>query len=328
MTRQCLPDKVRRVLLRCILLTVLVASAAAAQGSGPATPENSSEAEARQEQGPSTLGPLICDTCIPIEAHEFSLQLSFEPTFYPANCTSNWRRVSFGSNFFTLYVPLKITYGPMKNWETYVVIPYAQQWISGSNVRGPDGNTSANYAGIDDVLWFNKYLLREETASLPAVSGIFGVGFPSGHASHLNPAFLNTDAVGTGSFAFTTGFNLYKYLKPLKLYSNLWFTAPVNLFQARPDTVRSREYVTFNLAAEYPLTTRWTLLLEWFSIWTWTNISTPGGYLSPYTYMGVLPGIEYRITDKWGISAGAAFYLAAKQGAIYDMPMLTLSYNF
>jgi hypothetical protein len=45
----------------------------------------------------------------------------------------------------------------------------------------------------------------------PAVAG---VGFPSGHASHLNPRFLAQDAVGAGAFNFSTGVNLYKSLKP------------------------------------------------------------------------------------------------------------------
>lgn len=316
------------VLLLFALIAGLFTSPAMAQGPGQVTLENPPGAEAKKEGPPNTSGPLITDTCVPIEAHHLSLQLNFDLTFYPANSTSNWRRVSFGSDFHTFYMPLKITYGLMKNWETYVVIPYAQQWISSSNVRGPNGNTSASYAGIDDISWFNKYLLHEETDSLPAVSGVFGVGFPSGHASHINRAFLGTDAVGTGSFAFTTGFNLYKYLKPLLLYSNVWYTAPVNLFQDRPDMVRSKEYVTFNLAAEYPLTPKWIMLMEWFSIWTWTNISTPGGYLSPYTYMGILGGMEYQLSDKWAFTAGIQYYLAAKQGAIYLMPMLSLNYNF
>ncbi|MFZ5448647.1 MAG: transporter [Thermodesulfobacteriota bacterium] len=282
----------------------------------------------KQAGAPTTSGPLITDTCIPIEANHLQLQLTFVPTFYPGNFTSNWRRVSYGGNYFTYYMPLKITYCPLKNWETYVIIPYVQNWNSSPNTPGPNGETSATYAGIGDISWFTKYLLLEETDFQPAVSGLLGLGFPSGHASHLTPVFLGTDAVGTGSFAFTTGFNLYKYVKPLLLYGNIWLTTPVNLYQDRQDTVRSREYLTINLAAEYPLTTKWVALLEFFSIWTWTNISTPQGYQSPNTYVGVLPGIEYLLSDKWAFSAGAAFYLFGKQGSIQYMPTLSVYYNF
>jgi hypothetical protein len=274
--------------------------------------------EEKKAEAPNTCGPIITDTCIPIATHQLQLQLILTPTFYPGNFTSNWRRVSSGSNSFTLYAPLKITYGPLKNWETYLIIPYVQNWLNSPNNPGPNGETSANYAGIGDISWFNKYLLLEETDSRPAVSGLFGLGFPSGHASRLNP----------GSFAFTTGFNLYKYVKPLLLYGNVWLNTPVNLYQDRPDTVRSREHVTINLAAECPLTPKWVALLEFFSIWTWTNISTPQGYQSPDTYVGVLPGIEYLLSDKWSFSAGAAFYLFGKQGPIQYMPMLSAYYNF
>ncbi len=293
----------------------------------PAAP-GAQKPEEQKAEAPSTCGPLIADTCIPIEAHHLQAQLTFIPTFYPGNFTSNWRRVSTGNNSFTFYAPLKITYGPLQNWETYLIIPYVQNWINSPNIPGPNGETSANYAGIGDISLFNKYLLLEETDSRPAVSGLFGLGFPSGHASHLNPSFLGTDGIGTGSFAFTTGFNLYKYAKPLLLYGNVWLTTPVNLYQDRPDTVRAREYVTLNLAAEYPLTPKWVALLELFSVWTWTNISTPQGYQSPNTYVGVLPGIEYLLSDKWSFSAGAAFYLLGKQGAIQYMPTLSAYYNF
>ncbi len=325
---QSLREKAVCLLVGLALIAGPFAAAAAAQDQGQGTPEKPAEAAEQKEGPPSTVGPIITDTAIPIEAHHLSMTLGFFPTFFPANTTSNWRQVSYGSNFFTLFMPLKITYGPMKDWETYIVVPYVQQWISGANAPAPNGSTSAGYAGIGDISWFNKYLFWEETDSRPAVTGVFGVGFPSGHASHLNPNLLNTDAIGTGSLAFTSGFDFFKYLKPLVFNANLWFTAPVNLYQDRPDNVRSREYVTFNLSAEYPLTKQWTALLEWFSDWSWTNISTPQGYQSPYTYMGILPGLEYQLNDKWAFSTGAAFYLAAKQGAIQYMPILTVNYSF
>ena len=58
----------------------------------------------------------------------------------------------------------------------------------------------------------------------PTVSAIFSPTFPSGHFRHLNPGRLGTDAIGGGTYAFTTGFNVSKYLKPFILYGNLWYT--------------------------------------------------------------------------------------------------------
>ncbi len=51
---------------------------------------------------------------------------------------------------------------------------------------------------------------------MPAVSAVAGLAsIPTGHASHLNPAFLGVDAVGTGALTFTTGVNLFKWSETL-----------------------------------------------------------------------------------------------------------------
>ena len=121
------------------------------------------------------------------------------------------------------------------------------------SIAGPNGERSAGYAGIGDITAVAKYLLLEETEFRPAVTGVGGVGFPTGHAHHLNPALLGQDAIGTGAFTFTTGINLYKWLKPFLFYSNIWLNSPVNLYTSNRSSVRSREFVTFNLAAEYPI---------------------------------------------------------------------------
>ena len=154
------------------------------------------------------------------------------------------------------------------------------------------------------------------------------MGWPSGHASNLNPRFLGQDAIGTGSFNFITGVNLYKWLKPLLLYSNIWLNSPVNLYTSSDDTVRSREYATFDLAAEYPISKAWVLLVEMYSTWTWTNISTPQGFQSPSTLLGILPGVEYLINEKWAVSAGSAFDLVGKEGSRKYTPTFSVYYYF
>ena len=97
---------------------------------------------------------------------------------------------------------------------------------------GPNGERSASYPGIGDITMVGKYLLLPETESRPAVTAVAGVGFPSGQAHNLNPRFLAQDAVGTGSFNFITGVNLYESLKPVLVYSNIWLNSPVNMFRS------------------------------------------------------------------------------------------------
>jgi hypothetical protein len=285
-------------------------------------------AEAKKEESPTTCGPLISDSCIPIETHHASLQVLWGLAMVYKHTTTNWRQDSAGGNSRTFFMPVKFTYGPIKDLEMYAIIPFINNWVFDSVAIGPNGERSASYAGVGDITAMAKYLLLPETDWRPAVTGAAGVGFPSGHAHHLNPVFLGQDAVGSGAFTFTTGVNLYKWLKPFLVYSNIWLNTPINLYPSRDDAVRSREFVTFNLAAEYPISKKWVALMEFYSTWTWTNISTPQGFQSPSTILGLLPGIEYFITEKWALSAGTAVDLAGKAGSLKVTPLLTAYYNF
>jgi len=86
--------------------------------------------------------------------------------------------------------------------------------------------------------------------------------------------------------------------------------------------------VTFNLAAEYPLSKRWVALVEMYSTWTWSNIYTPQGFQSPSTLLGVLPGIEFFLSEKWACSTGVAIDLVGKFGGRKLTPLFTVYYNF
>ena len=319
----------------------LVCSPAAPQpGAGPMLekPQPTSELpgpEEKQGEAPTTCGPLISDSCMPIEEHHFSMQVLWALSLVTGNFNQNWRRESAGGNFYTFQMPVKFTYGPTKNLETYIVVPFIVNWCNGlnSDLAGPNGERSASYAGIGDITTMAKYLVLEEGNIRPAVTLVGGMGWPSGHASHLNPAFLGQDAIGTGSFNFITGLNLYKWVKPFLLYSNIWLNSPVNLYRLNgndfPQDVRNRENVIFNLAAEYPLNKQWIILLEMYSNWTWSNPGTESlGFQSPTTLLGFLPGIEYFYSEKWAFSAGVAVDALGKFGGHKVTPAFTVYYNF
>ncbi len=287
--------------------------------------------EEKKEEAPTTAGPTICDYCVPLEAHKVALGVTFAYSFYPGVFDRNWKYASAGGNFGTFYMPVKLTYGVMKNWETYIIAPLIVNIANNVTIPAPGGQTSASYTGIGDISWFNKYQFIEEgqlASWMPAVSGVGGIGFPTGHASNLNPRFLGVDAIGTGSFAFTTGVNLYKWLKPFLFYSNIWITNPVNIYPDNGSNVRSRSYVTFNLAGEYPINKKFVALCEMYSNWTWTTITTPQGYQTPQTVLGVFPGIEFLATDKLTMTAGASLDLMGRNGVRKYTPMLSLNYTF
>ena len=169
---------------------------------------------------------------------------------------------------------------------------------------GPNGERSASYSGIGDITTVAKYLVLEEGQVRPAVTMVGGVGWPSGHASRLNPGLLLQDAIGTGSFNFITGVNLYKWVKPFLFYSNIWLNSPVNVFSLNgsdvPQNVRNRENVTFNLAAELPLNKQWVLLLEMYSNWNWSNPGTESlGFQSPPACWACCPGSNTSLPKNW-----------------------------
>ena len=334
--------KVKRLILKGVLTSLvlgclggwlLTVTPARAQGPGGALlekPPAAPPAEEKKEGVPSTCGPMISDTCLPIETGKVAMQVWWALSFYPGVFSPNWRQVSAKGDFYTFNMPVKISYGPTKDLEVYVIAPFINNWVNDVDlgIAGPNGERSASYAGIGDITAVAKYNFLPETDYRPALTGVAGVGFPTGHASHLNPKFLGQDAVGTGSFNFITGVNLFKYLKPFLVHSQIWFNTPVNLNRIRPDAVRSREYVNFNLATELPISKRWVLLLEFYSVWTWQNLATPQGFQTPSTVLGVLPGIEFLATDKLSLAAGASFDLAGKNGVHKYTPMLTAFYTF
>ncbi len=318
------------------LALVFMALPAAAQGPGgpailmekPAAP-----AEEKKDGPPSTCGPMISDTCLPIDTGKFAMQVFWTLSFVTGNFSPNWRHVSADGNFYTFSMPVKFTYGPAKDMEVYVVIPFITNWANSVSpaLAGPNNERAASYSGIGDMSLIGKYNLLPETDYRPAVTGVAGFAtIPTGHASHLNPGRLGQDAIGTGSLSFTTGVNLFKYLKPFLVHSQIWYNAPVNIYPDRPDNVRNHDWVTFNLAAELPFTRdkKWILLMEMYSNWTWSNIYTPQGFQSPTTLLGVLPAIEFVATEKMSLAAGTAFDLVGKFGGQKITPMVTVLYTF
>ena len=322
--------------LGCFLAVLTLAPAAPALAQtaagpqvSPGTPVAGAPPEEKKETAPSTAGPMITDTTIPIDTGHVSLSVLSALSCYPGFFNSNWRTVSIGGNFYTYYMPVKVTYGPTKNMEVYLIAPFIDYWGNNVSIPGPNGQRSASYAGIGDLTLMGKYNLLPEGDVMPAVSAVAGfASIPTGHASHLNPGLLGVDAIGTGALTFTTGVNLFKWVKPFLLYSNIWINSPVNIYQNNSENVVSREYITFNLAAEYPLTPKFVALLEFYSNWTWSNIYTPQGYQTPETLLGIMPGLEFLATEKLSFEAGASLDLAGKNGVKKYTPMLTASYSF
>ena len=292
-------------------------------------PEGKEEAkeEAKGDECPATFGPIITDTAIPIEKGKFVVQPTFGLSFVTDTFDKDWRRVSAGGNFQSFNMSWKFTYGLINNLEVYLVIPYIHNWASDMDEVGPGGERSSQFGGLGDISFTLKYRLLEETETLPTISAIFTPSFPTGHFRHLNPSRLGVDAIGGGSYIFTTGFNMSKYLKPFILYGNLWYSMQT-AFTSDEGRVYPRDFVTVNLAAEYPITKKWVALLEFTSFWDGGRLFGLKANTPPGALVSILPGIEYMATDKFSLALGVNVDLAGKNTDANVTPVLSMVYAF
>ena len=204
--------------------------------------------------------------------------------------------------------------------------------------RGPMGSASPVSAGIGDVNLTFKYRLVEETETIPTVTALFATDFPTGHFRHLNPGRLGTDEIGGGAFAFTTGLNVSKYVKPFVFYGNLWYTMQTAFTTGGTDTATKailchnrnypRDHVTLNLATEYPITKKWVALLEFTSFWDGGRLFGHKANLPPAALVSVLPGIEYMATEKISLAVGLNIDLVGKNSDATLTPLLSMVYAF
>ncbi|MDO9070953.1 MAG: transporter, partial [Deltaproteobacteria bacterium] len=252
--------------------------------------------ECPKDECPTTFGPIVTDTAIPIEPGKFALQPTFGLSFTTHNFSPSWRRISAEGDFKSFGMSLKFTYGLWNNLEVFVVVPLVHNWANSVKEPGPRGERAADFGGLGDINLTFKYRLVEETEVAPTVSAIFSPTFPSGHFRRLNPGRLGTDAIGGGTYAFTTGFNVSKYLKPFILYGNLWYTMQTDHttvgVDADDNPIRNqnhpRDYVTVNLAAEYPLTKKWVALVELTSTWDAGRLIGHQSNMAPTALLSIL----------------------------------------
>jgi hypothetical protein len=308
-----------------------------------------SKEEAKEEECPPTFGPIITDTAVPIEKGKFAVQPTFGLGFVNNSLTQSWRRVSAGGNFKTFGMDWKFTYGLIKNLEVFVVVPFVNNWANSVKERGPNGERSASFGGLGDINLTLKYQLLEEGPKNPAVTALFSTDFPTGHFRHLNPGRLDTDILGGGAYAFTTGLNMSKCVKPFIFYANVWYTMQTafsskedlthmvlseegELVESDPESTNMRNYprdfVTVNLAAEYIITDKWIVLLELTSFWEGGRLFGHKANLASGALLSVMPGIEYMVSDKLGFALGVNFDLIGKNGNAAITPLFSCMYQF
>lgn len=280
---------------------------------------------AKGEDPPATFGPIVTDTAVPIERGKFAVQPTFGYTAVTDVFSRNWNRRSAGGDFQSFSMDWKLTYGLYENLEVFVVIPYVHNWVSGVDSPGADASTDAG--GLGNINLTLKYRLIEENECRPAVTALFATDFPTGKFDSLNPRKLGADVTGSGSYVFTTGFNVSKYVKPFILYANIWYSMPTS-YTDDDGHQYPGDFVTLNLAAEYPITQKWIALLELTSSMSGGRLFGPDTNGPQQALISLVPGIEYMATEEFALAFGVSVDLVGRNTDAAVAPLLSTVYVF
>jgi hypothetical protein len=285
--------------------------------------------EAQEDGCPATFGPLITDTAVPIETGKFAIQPTYGLSFVTKAFNDRGRRVSPGGNFGSFTMDHKITLGLWKNLEGFVVIPFQANWVNNATEVGPHGERAATQGGLGDLNLTLKYRLVEEGPKMPTITTLFATDFPTGRYKNLNPHKLGTDAIGGGAYVFTAGLNASKYLKPFIVYGNLWYSVQTE-FRDDEGRVYPRDFITANLAAEYPFpfSKKWVALLELTSTWDTGRLFGNRPNTAPTYLLSILPGIEFMATESLSFALGLNIDLAGRNTDATVAPILSMVWAF
>jgi len=89
-----------------------------------------------------------------------------------------------------------------------------------------------------------------------------------------------------------------------------------------------RDFVTVNLAAEYPITKKWVALLELTSFWDGGRLFGHQANVAPAALFSIMPGIEYMATEKFSLALGVNVDLLGKNTNAVVTPLLSMVYAF
>ena len=306
------------VLLLLMALAPLGSSGTAGAAGGP-----EGRIEARESEPPDTLGPLLTDTAVPAAKGTLYVQPFWSLGSVTGVFNAHGKRVSARGNFRSFEYDLQITYGAWDNFEVFTFIPVKVNWANSLEEPGPGGERSAWHAGLGDLNLTLKYRLVKEGPVAPTITAVCATNFPTGRYKNVNPILQGTGALGSGSYVPTTGVNLSKWVKPFIFYANLYYSMPTS-FTNNEGKQHPRDFVTANLAAEYPVTEKWIALLEFTSFWDGARLYGPSSNVAPAHLLSVLPGIEFMATEKLGFYLGVNFDLIGRNTIAQVTPIFSL----
>jgi hypothetical protein len=331
----------------CVFLLSGPAPACAADNP-PGPPEQGAPGTEKQESSepavelPNTTGPIVTDSAL-IQAYKtWSAQITPTLNFTGGVFNSHWQPRSVGTvqantirdigargDYKSLAVPIQLWYGLTPRIDVTVFTPFVQNWAS--NVV--PASRAANFGGLGDTGLHFRYRFLNGSPTATTVTGLFGVNFPTGHASPLEPKLLGIDQTGSGAYSFTWGIEVFKYLPklPVLLYGNLYYTNFVDGW-VNGARVNYPDQILANFAMEIPFknspSNRWTFLLEVLSNWDAGRMFGPRANQAPLAIVNVLPAVEFLPSKRFSLAAGVQVPLVGKNTTFVYAPTLALFINF
>lgn len=320
--------------LRMLLLASLIWGGQSAWATSLVSPHASTGSGSHRGTGL----PLVAEAATTLGQGQIRLASTWGLSFTTAKFSPNWQRLSAGGDYTTLINLSHIGYGLTERLTVGVDLSYIHNWASDVNKPGPHGERYADFGGVGDLSLAAKYLLWQETRVFPAVVARVAAIFPTGHADHLNPARLNTDNLGGGTYGLTFGFNFSKTLNKLVLSGNAWYSTALTSRIERPEKhysllqvsehVHPRDRVSLALAGELNITQKWVAMLAVYNFWEVQPLFGPKANNPPGAVFGIAPGIEFFPNDCLGFMIGVALDLAGKNASQNISPVFVVSYKF
>ena len=291
---------------------------------------------------PNTTGPIVTDSAITQPFKTWSAQITPTLNFIGGVFNSNWQRRHAGANqstrqlqiaaegdYRSFQVPAQLNYGLTPRMDISLTVPFMQNWAS--NV-GPLSR-AANFGSLGDASLALRYMFLKGSPTATTVTGFASVLLPTGHASPLEPKLLGIDQTGSGTFGFTWGIDVFKYVPqvPILLYANCWYTNFADGW-VNGTRVYYPDQLTVNFAMEVPFknspSNRWAFLLEVLSNWDAGRMFGPKANQSPTATVNVFPAVEFLPFSWFTLAAGVQVSLIGKNTPYAYTPTLALFISF
>jgi hypothetical protein len=294
---------------------------------------------------PWLTGPLIAPSSVVMPPGSWNVQPYIFATFYTGFYDSNWHPSSTDTFFSTTcQIPIQVGICPRLDFQfipgfSWNYTQHQSSWVLNDLP-----------IGFDIQLYDNHFI---PTDPMPSIKLILREIIPLGRYDRLDPAKLNVDAGGLGSWITGVGLAFGKLVSFGDVYfMNARFTIQYNLpskvelkgFNAygggfgTDATYFPSQSLFFDLGLEFTLSQNWAVALDLLGSYFLKphysgspGINPDGSIAQLITFSqmqySIAPAIEYNWSPNWGIIAGAWLTVAGRNASQFFSGVLAINYS-